>query len=148
MPECGVQLMRLQELYDGYLEQADKAERSRSPMAGAFGTKGGPADDPCHERFAEDLRALLDGCPQAELRPGELCAMLERIYAPPAKDCPQSAYWMLLAVHGLTERLIPLLDRAEARSLWERYRRDHPRSRLLPVQKKILRMLGNCAGDR
>ena len=139
MPEQGELLPRLRELKRDYLEKAETAERSASPMAGAFGTKGGPADDPCHERYAEALRALLEDCDQAA--PQELAGLLGEILAPPARDCPRSAYWMLLAVQGLAETLIPRIDRADARALAERYRRDYPRYQRLPVQKQILRAL-------
>ena len=52
-------LARLEALYAGYLKTVQELEDNRKLGEGMFGFKGGPADNPCHDRFAEDLRALL-----------------------------------------------------------------------------------------
>ena len=145
MPEQNGRAERLRALYEAYLDEAAAAERGKGFFAGAFGLKGGPADDPCHERFAERLQALLADF--AEERPGscEARALLEQVFAPPPKGCPKSAYWMLLAVHGTAEGLIPALGREDARALRESYRGDYPRHRRLPVQDRILRLLEKAA---
>ena len=51
-------LARLETLYGDYLKTVERLERERRPGEGLFGTKG-PADDPCHDRFASDLESLL-----------------------------------------------------------------------------------------
>ena len=141
MPERSERLEGLQELIRAYLEEVRAVERKKGPLAGAFGMKGGPADDPCHDRFTEALRAMLEDFAQAKPEPAEARALLEQLLAPPPKDCPRSAYWMLLAVHGLTEGLIPALDRENARALLERYGKDYQRRLRLPVQQKLFRQL-------
>ncbi len=145
MPEPAERPERLRALIGAYLEEVRAVERSKSPFAGAFGMKGGPADDPCHDRFAAALDALLEEAAEAEPEPSEVRALLEQILAPPPKDCPRSAYWMLLAVQGAAERLVPALNREDARVLLERYRADYPRYQRLPVQTKILRLLDRRA---
>ncbi len=141
MPEQGERLERLQELYWVYLAEVQAAKDVSSPFAGAFGMKGGPADDPCHDRFVSALRALLEESAQAWPGPGEARALLEQVFAPPPEGCPRDAYWMLLAAQGLAERLIPGLSCEDARVLLERYRADYPKHARLPAQEKILRLL-------
>ena len=146
MPEQRDWLQRLRALTEDYRELVAEKERTSSFFAGAFGMKGGPADDPCHERYAMQLKELLEEMLSASPGSEEVRAVLEEIYAAPLRrPCPSSAYWMLLAVHGLTEDAIARLDPADARALWERYRKDHPRHKRLPVQEQILRRLKSAA---
>ncbi|MGX8692275.1 MAG: hypothetical protein ACSW8E_00775 [Clostridia bacterium] len=137
MPERSERLERLRALIRAYLEEVRAVERKKGPLAGAFGMKGGPADDPCHDRFSEALRAMLEDFAQAKPEPAEARALLEQLLALPPEDCPRSAYWMLLAVQGMAEGLIPALDRENARALLERYGKDYPRRLRLPIQKKM-----------
>lgn len=103
-------LEELQSLYTGYLLKTAQLERDRqtSRRTGwAWGS--GPAADPCHDRFAQELEALLhrmDSLPSSQL-----FQALSFIYTAPFahRDNP-SAYWMLQAVHGLTVPLIPRLS--------------------------------------
>ncbi len=141
MSEPAALLPRVKELYAAYLDKTAELERTRSLFAGALGMRGGPADDPCHDRFAEDLRALLDEAAGAGLPSGELRELLALVYAPPEKDCPRCAYWMLLAVHGMSAGLIDQLSPDDARALAERYRKDWPRHRRLPAQDQVCKAL-------
>ncbi len=134
-------LLKLRALYERYLDRAAEAERSAKPLAGAFGMKGGPADDPCHGRFADELKELLKDFAQNDPDPDEARALLEEIFAASKQPCPKCAYWMLLAVHNLTEPVIACLRTEDARTLRERYRGDYPRHRRLPSQDNVLRWL-------
>ena len=134
-------LQRLRALLEQYREQAAEAERKAAFLAGAFGMRGGPADDPCHDRFAAELKELLEDFARNDPDPGEARAMLETIFTVPETSCPKSAYWMLLAVHNLTGPAIACLRPEDARALRERYRSDYPRHRRLPAQENVLRWL-------
>jgi len=57
------------------------------------------------------------------------------------------AYWMLLAVHTLTEKLIGFLSPEDAACLTTLYFEANPKSTRLPVQKKIAAHLRAQAGD-
>ncbi len=134
-------LSRLRSLLETYLDRAGEAERGARPLAGAFGMRGGPADDPCHDRFAAELRELLEEFARNDPDPDEARALLEEIFAAPKRPCPKCAYWMLLAVHNLTEGTIACLRPEDARALRESFRRDYPRHRRLPAQVNVLRWL-------
>ena len=134
-------LARLEALYDEYLRTVGKLERARRPGEGLFGTKG-PADDPCHDRFAAELAELLrdfaaDGADSAAAR-----AVLETVYAAPLKHPePKSSYWMLVAVQGLTRDLIALLSTEDAAEVAARFAEDYPRRERLPIQDELLSLL-------
>ena len=140
-------LARLETLYDDYLRTVDKLERERKPADGLLGLRPGPADDPCHDRFAADLAELLrdfaaDGADSAAAR-----AVLETVYAAPLKHPePKSSYWMLVAVQGLTRDLIAELSPEDAAALAARYAADYPRRVRLPVQKELLSLLQQRGG--
>ena len=135
-------LLRVQGLYASYLEQVETLEKNRKWGEGIFGLKGGPADDPCHDRFAEELEKLLEELRLQEPEAEQLSRLLRWLYeAPLAHPQPKSAYWMLLAVHGLTLRLIESLDAERARSLYDWYAAAFPRQERLPVQKQVLKAL-------
>jgi hypothetical protein len=64
-----------------------------------------------------------------------------------AKDHPEpkSAYWMLVAVQGLSRELIPGLSREDAAALMKDYERTWPRHTRLPVQDDVLKALKKAA---
>ena len=135
-------LEELARLYGEYLVNAREAEANRGPFDGAFGfgKKGG--DDPCYDRFAQELEALLRSVAEEGIDSGELRAMLEYIYRAPRENRePPAVYWMLLAVHGLTLDLAGQLCREDAGALWGEYRAAYPRRERLPAQKKVLSAL-------
>ena len=100
-------LDEVQALYAGYAAEFQEMENNRRGAAGAFGLGGGPRDYPCHQKFAKDLELLLQTA--ADGAPEEAERILDYIYsAAQARPGRQDAvYWMLTAVHGLTEKLIP-----------------------------------------
>lgn len=111
-------------------------------MEGAFGAKGGPKDDPCHDRFAAQLRELLTEFASSAPELSEIRQMLACLFqAPRQAEVPGSAYWMLLAVQGLGLDLIAKLSPGDAAALAAAYERDHPRRMRFPVQNQVLREL-------
>ena len=135
-------LYRLESLYNEYLETVIRLESERKLGDGMFGLRPGPKDNPCHDRFDQDLKVLLE-----ELTPGETDSALLRdvlgyIYdAPPKNPDPKSSYWMLIAVQDLTKDLIRGLAPEDADALAERYIENYPRSQRLPVQSEIVKLL-------
>lgn len=135
-------LSRLEALYHDYIDTVRELERNRKLGDGLFGIKPGPADDPCHDRFAADAEKLLkefgDTSPASE----DCAAVLRYLFtAPEAWQELTSAYWMLIAVQGFGADLIGYLDPADAKALAELYSAHYPRQNRLPVQNKILKEL-------
>lgn len=128
-----------------YLDTVQELERSRKPGDGLFGMKGGPADDPCHDRYAAELGALLAGFAAAKPESGDVCRVLAELCdVPERKRVPQSAYWMLIAVQSFGLDLVPLLNREDAGALRQSFARDYPRWSRLPAQEKLLSALKNA----
>ena len=135
-------LARLEALYAGYLKTVQELEDKRKPGEGMFGFKGGPADNPCHDRFAEDLRSLLADFAAEGPDSGSVRELLRWIYAAPRRfPRPRTAMWMLLAVHGLTAPLTELLEPADAKALYDDYSAQYKRWERLPNQVELLRRL-------
>lgn len=131
-------LEQVQKLYEDYFAEFDRLEKNRRPGAGAFGFAGGPRDYPCHQRFGEALERLLRAAEAQNPGPEQTARLLEYIYfAPQNRENRRDAvYWMLTAVHGMTEALIPLLPPEDAGRLLSRYEQAYPRRTRLPAQKK------------
>lgn len=142
-------LSRIEALYDEYLLTAAELERNRKFGDGILGLRPGPADDPCHGRFAARLEELLKEAAAASPDSGEAARILRRLYtAPKTRDIPLSAYWMLIAVQGLGRELIGLLSPADAAGLLRFYTERCPRRARLPVQDQILKELKLQADER
>lgn len=133
-------LEEIQALYRDYEAEFFRLEKNRRVGEGAFGLRGGPRDYPCHQQFARDLERLLK---EAEGFPDETEQILAHVFFAPLhrREGRDAVYWMLAAVHGLAEGLIPLLDSAAARRLLTRYEGAYPRRDRLPAQKKIVNAL-------
>lgn len=133
---------RLRGLYERYLREVEQLELNRKPGAGYFGIKGGVADDPCHERFAEALRGFYTDFAAGE--PSSAAArelMACACTLPKEAETPRAAFWMLLAVQGLTLPLVGLLDASDAAALCALYESTYRRSERLPVQIKLIKAL-------
>ena len=148
MPERNEALVRLQELYESYLGEVELLEINRKPGAGIFGLKGGPADDPCHDRFAETLRGFYEEF--AAQKPESASVKELMAYActvPTVRREPRTAYWMLIAVQSLTQDLIGLLTPQDAGELAALYEKSYKRRERMPSQIKLIRALRDAAGQ-
>lgn len=141
-----ISLQDIQNVYHTYFDAVQKAEQNRKITDGMFGFGKKPADDPCHTEFLETLRRMLTNETDEKTDSQHIREILSYIYVSPAEHPePQSAYWMLIAVHGLTNGLIPLLSKPDASSLLETYSKTYRRWERLPVQKNIIRLLKSQA---
>ena len=132
----------LRALYEAYIAKAEQLERDRKPGQGIFGIPGGPKDDPCHEQFAADVQALLDDMVSQRPTSAQAREALAYIYRAPREHRePQTVYWMLQAVHGLTVPLAALLDRADAKALRDEYVKMYRRWERLPAMNQALAAL-------
>lgn len=139
MPEVMKQLIGL---YEAYFEQVRAAEKRLKPADGLFGMGERLANAPCHDAFMEALRAFLEG-KEVKEDPGRICQVLDYIYRAPFAypDVHPSVYWMLLAVHGLTQPVIACLRPEDAQALHLWYQKAYPRRERLPVQNQVLNAL-------
>lgn len=44
-------MQQLQKIYCHYTDELEQIQRDASPLAGIFGSSGGPKDHPCHAEF-------------------------------------------------------------------------------------------------
>ena len=131
-------ISEVKKLYEEYIAEAEKLERDRKPTDGLFGMGKKTSDDPCHERFANELEAVLKSMTDSKPEPEKVYEVLDYIYRMPDEHKePITVYWMLNAVHALTIDLIALLDKNYAEKLYTQYRKAIPRWKRLPVQKKV-----------
>lgn len=142
-------LEQIRELYEGYFAEFQRLEQGRQAGAGMFGLTNGPRNYPCHDQFAKDLERLLRETEET-LSPDQAEELLEYIlFAPQSRERERDAvYWMLIAVHGMTERPAGRLDPAAAARLLERYEAVYPRRERLPVQMKAVSALKKRAKQR
>lgn len=136
-------------IYDDYLRDTIHLEETRKPTDGLLGFGRRADSDPCHDRFAERLEQALNDLSATEPSSATACAVMNYIFSAPQmhKDNRQ-AYWMLLAVHGQTDRLIRFLSKEDAAGLSAWYNDTYPKHVLLPVQKTLSAHLRSQSGDR
>ena len=148
MPERGGTGAQLRAIYEAYLDRTLSVERSQKIGAGWFGLKGGVADDPCHDRFADELRAYFEELAQSGADSAAVREVMEYVISAPQKaDAPRAAYWMLIAVQGLTRPLLPLLSASDAGTVCALLEKIFPRSQRLPVQDELRRELRKRAKE-
>ena len=143
-----VYLARLERLYGDYLKTVQDLEDKRKFGEGMFGFKGGPADNPCHDRFAETLRGFYEEF--AAQKPESASVKELMAYActvPTVRREPRTAYWMLIAVQSLTQELIGLLTPQDAGELAALYEKSFRRHERMPSQIKLIRALRDAAGQ-
>ena len=135
-------LARLEELYTEYLKTVQELENNRKFGEGMFGFKGGPADNPCHGRFAEDIRMLAQDYaaqqPESEAAREFMCFVFD---ASQHFSVPRTAKWMLVAVHGLTAPLAAALTPEDAKALYKIYSARYKRWERLPNQDELLKCI-------
>ena len=123
-------------------------KREQKPGQGIFGFGKKPSDDICHDRFATDLDTWLGAYYETNPDSKSVREVLTMVYhAPKEHPEPRSAFWMLIAVQGLTKKLIPLLSPADAAALATDYAETYARRERLPAQKQLLDAMQKAAKE-
>ena len=138
---------QVRELYEAYFAEFQELGQRRRLGAGVFGLGGGPRDYPCHGQFAKKLERLLKEL-EGTLSPEQAEEVVEYILFAHQTRKRDAVYWMLIAVHGMTEGPAGRLDPAAAARLLERYEAVYPRRERLPVQMKAVSVLKKQAKQR
>ena len=132
----------IKQICSDYIAAAEKVENERKPADGLFGMGKKPADDPCHDRFAEKLGDALKEIASCCSGSSEAKEILSYLYRLPKEHTePVSIFWMLNAVHGLTLPLIDCLSHEDAVYLRKQYTSDYKRWERLPVQEDVVKAL-------
>ena len=129
-------------VYEEYTAQVSRLERERKAWDGLFGMGKKLADDPCHERFLDELEKLLKAFAEEKPSSDDIRGVLDFIYRISCdEDQPSSALMPMNAVHSLTVKLAGQLSPQDAAALLEQYTADYPKSRRFPVHKTVVKTL-------
>ena len=129
-------------VYSEYTAQVARLESERRSWEGLFGIGKRLADDPCHDRFYDELKKLLDIYAGEKHSSEELRSVLEFIYSMPCDEgLPDGVLMPMNAVHSLTVGLAGQLAPKDAALLLEQYTEDFPKCRRFPVHKAVIRAL-------
>lgn len=135
-------LSRLEALYGNYIDTVQELERNLKPGEGLFGLHSSLKDSPCHERFAEDVKRLLEDFRDTSPTSEDCAALLRYVFTVPENWCElKTAYWMLIAVQNFGIDLIDCLNISDAQELAELFSAYYPRRKRMPVQNRILKRL-------
>lgn len=127
---------RINNLIEDYIEEVKDAIRSSKPLAGVFGLRGGIGDSPCHMKFYDSLKELIES---GDFDAYETVRLL--LHADSSYEAPDAAKFMLTAVQGLAIPLVPKLS-AEQRGEFKQFLDDNvPRRKRLPVQDQLYKAL-------
>lgn len=141
-------IREIRRIYDNYIEETIRLEKDRKVTEGLMGFGQGLGTLPCHDQFSERLEQALRAFEGSAPSSQEAREILEFMYDTPLRNKGNTlAFWMLQAVHSLTEKLIGFLSPEDAAALTALYREAYPRSARMPAQKKIAALLQSQAGD-
>lgn len=142
-----VLLSAISRIYDDYFKDVKRMMAELEPGDGLLGCGRGPGSAPCHDRFSERLRQVLEVVALGTPSTATTLTLLRFMYEQPAEHRNDSlVYWMLLAVHGLTDGLIGFLSPEDAAGLAAQYEETFPRYERMPAQERVLKLLRERAG--
>ena len=142
MSEYRYGLPAIRSLYEEYISEVEKLEKNKKPADGILGFGKKISEDPCHERFSEQLQMLLENYAGEKPDSSDIREVLSYIYSVQNEHRdPVSAYWLMKAVHGFTIELAGMLSGEDAAFLYELYEKNCPRRERFPIQKKVLKAL-------
>ncbi|MEA4895355.1 MAG: hypothetical protein VB064_08830 [Oscillospiraceae bacterium] len=125
-------------IYDDYIADVRTLLSKRKPTDGLMGFGKRAGEDACHERFADIIERRLNDFAQTSPSSEDAYAVMRMVFEFPQEYRNDSLiYWMLLAVQGMTEGLIPFLSKEDAAALSELYSELYPRYSRLPVQSAV-----------
>ena len=139
---------QLQEIYCRYTEAAAAAKKEASPIAGIFGTRGGPKDHPCHREFFEAVHSWTEGFLATD--PGEeaTAEAVRFILIAAAAHKNEPTFMHCLAAQGHSRELIRRLSPKICNTLRQEYEDLYPDSVRMPVNQQIYELLCHTAGCR
>ena len=141
-------LEQVRQIYEDYLTEIRQLEANRKPGEGLLGIGKGPADHPCNDQFVSALETAL-GELARQPDPRQIPPVLRYMYEIPLGYRElKTAYWMLLAVHGLTLESVGRLQPPEAEAIRDWYAEHYPPRDRLPAQKQVLKALKHAAQAR
>lgn len=136
----------IRSVYEEYIQQVSKLEGESKIWDGLFGMGKKLADDPCHERFIDELEKLLKSFAEANPSSEEVRGVLRFIYRMPCDDeQPDGTVMSMNAVHSLTVGLAEQLSPKDGAELLEQYTNDYPKIRRFPVHKTVIKALERAA---
>lgn len=145
-------MIRIRQVYDDYLTETARLGKEFRPGNSMLGFGKGTDSDPCHDLFTKRVEQALNDMAAVNPATGDVKEVLSYIYEiPEGYKNDKLAYWMMLAVHSLTERLAAFLSQKDAAALALRYAELYPKSARLPAQRKIAQLLqaqGGISPDR
>lgn len=141
-------MREIRRIYDEYIEETIRLEKDRKVTEGLMGMGRGLGSHPCHDRFPERLEQVLDALAASAPSSADAAEILAYMYDAPLKNKGNKlAFWMLQAVHSLTDRLIGFLTPEDAAALSALYAESYPTTARVPAQKKIAALLRSRAGE-
>jgi len=136
------------QIYEDYLSDTIRLNATRKPTEGLLGFGAGPGSDVCHDHFSEHLDQALKNIADKEPSSKEARTVLRFVYEAPTEYKENKlGYWMMQAVHALTDKLICFLSPQDAADLSAWYEETYTKSIRLPAQDKISAHLQAQAGE-
>ena len=137
---------QLQEIYCRYTEAAAAAKKEASPLAGLFGTGGGPKDHPCHREFFEAVYHWTEAFLASSANEETAAQAVRLILITAAAHKNEPTYMHCLAAQGHTRQLIPILTPEHCDALRAEYETLYPDHTRLPINQQIYELLCHRAG--
>lgn len=141
-------LEQLKTLFQDYILFAQELRANTSPMKMAMGFGAEEHGHPGHKKFYDSVAQWVDtflaGVPSED----EVVAALDVILFSAAEYPKKAAYWYFVAVQSHGSALIPLLSDDAREKMRERYNVCYPKSKRLPAQEDIFRLLSKCVKKR
>lgn len=140
-------MQQLQEIYNHYIDELEKVQSAASPLAGIFGTGGGPKDHPCHEGFFDRVGQWVETFMSGEPEEEAIAEAARYILIAGAAHKDQPSYWFCSAAQAHVKALIPQLSQAHCEALRQEYDSLYPSVQRMPLNREIYALLCTHAGS-
>lgn len=137
---------QLQKIYERYTEELEKVQSSASPIAGIFGTGGGPKDHPCHTQFFESVGGWVETFLAGKPEETSVAEAVRCVLLTGAAHRNRPTFWFCFAAQAHAKALIPLLSQTHCEQLRQEYIQAYPDASHMPLYRQICDLLGRHCG--
>ncbi len=133
---------QLTNLYQSYIEQAEKLRRETNIFASIFSGQSPDSSHPCHMDFYNGVKGWVDSFLEQSYDADMAEQALNVILFSAAEHENSIAMWFLVAAQEHSRRLLAVLPPDRRKLLQKEYDRRYPRRKRLPLQKEIYTLMG------
>lgn len=141
-------IRELKERYRQYGEEAALVRKKAKPTDGLLGFGNDPRNNPCHQRFYEDVGQWTKEFLATQPDPEDSLEAARFLIAAPKTCGSEESYGMMYAALGWCRELVDRLDGEGCAELGALLEELYPKRDRMPVQLELLKTLNKKSGRK